>query len=140
MNGMDLVSFAVASGLVVLIWMVQLLLYPSFNFYSKQNLVSWHTSYTPRITFIVAPLMLIQLAVAVFRIYIDLRLHYVLFATLVAAAWLVTFFVFIPMHSKIQEGGASDMLMSRLVNLNWSRTLIWSTIFLLECWHLYEIL
>ncbi|MBT6235354.1 MAG: hypothetical protein HOI49_04595 [Bacteroidetes bacterium] len=140
MNGMDLVSFAVASGLVVLIWMVQLLLYPSFNFYSKQNLVSWHTSYTPRITFIVAPLMLIQLAVAVFRIYIDLRLHYVLFATLVAAAWLVTFFVFIPMHSKIQEGGASDMLMSRLVNLNWSRTLIWSAIFLLECWHLYEIL
>ncbi|MEN8731264.1 MAG: hypothetical protein ABF321_01680 [Bacteroidia bacterium] len=137
---MDLVSFAVASGLVVLIWMVQLLLYPSFNFYSKQNLVSWHTSYTPRITFIVAPLMLIQLAVAVFRIYIDLRLHYVLFATLVAAAWLVTFFVFIPMHSKIQEGGASDMLMSRLVNLNWSRTLIWSAIFLLECWHLYEIL
>lgn len=133
-------SFAVASGLVVLIWMVQLLLYPSFNFYSKQNLVSWHTSYTPRITFIVAPLMLIQLAVAVFRIYIDLRLHYVLFATLVAAAWLVTFFVFIPMHSKIQEGGASDMLMSRLVNLNWSRTLIWSAIFLLECWHLYEIL
>ncbi|MDA8930816.1 hypothetical protein N9J07_05485 [Bacteroidia bacterium] len=137
---MDLVSFAVASGLVVLIWMVQLLLYPSFNFYSKQNLVSWHTSYTPRITFIVAPLMLIQLAVAVFRIYIDLRLHYVLFATLVAAAGLVTFFVFIPMHSKIQEGGASDMLMSRLVNLNWSRTLIWSAIFLLECWHLYEIL
>jgi hypothetical protein len=140
MNRMDLVSFAVASGLVVLIWMVQLLLYPSFNFYSKQNLVSWHTSYTPRITFIVAPLMLIQLAVAVFRIYIDLRLHYVLFATLVAAAWLVTFFVFIPMHSKIQEGGASHMLMSRLVNLNWSRTLIWSAIFLLECWHLYEIL
>ena len=48
-------------GLCILIWMVQLIVYPSFLFFSDNNLFTWHKTYTKAIALIVMPLMLGQL-------------------------------------------------------------------------------
>ena len=45
-------ALLVDAGLVVLIWMVQLIIYPSFLHYDN-NLVEWHHKYTSRIALIV---------------------------------------------------------------------------------------
>jgi len=49
--------------LVVLIWLVQLIIYPSFRYMSPEQLAIWHPKYTTLITLVVGPLMLAQVAV-----------------------------------------------------------------------------
>ena len=52
-------------GLCILIWMVQLVVYPSFLFFSFNNLFTWHKTYTKAIALIVIPLMLGQLGIVI---------------------------------------------------------------------------
>ena len=58
-------------GLVVLIWMIQLIVYPSFLHYTTTNLIKWHRKYTPLIGYIVGPLMLLQLGISIYQISIE---------------------------------------------------------------------
>ncbi|MDG2454512.1 MAG: hypothetical protein P8N47_01770 [Bacteroidia bacterium] len=134
MNHLEAITLAVASGLFVLIWMVQLLIYPGFIYYTKQNLTQWHTVYTPRITVIVAPLMLSQLAIAIYRFYTEISWFSIAHGSLVAAAWITTFYIFIPIHDKLQKGTLEKNLLHRLVSFNWIRTILWSAILVLEIW------
>lgn len=118
----------VDSGLVVLIWMVQLLVYPSFLYYSKENLHTWHSTYTPRITVIVAPLMLIQLSLSLYGIYQEASLLTLCYGVLVFFSWLSTFILFIPLHEKIQNRKYSRDTLEKLVKWNWLRTALWTII------------
>ena len=60
-NVLSQISFLVDAGLAILIWMVQLIIYPSFLYYSEENLYAWHQKYTSKIAVIVVSLMLFQL-------------------------------------------------------------------------------
>ena len=48
-------------GLLVLIWMVQRIVYPSFLEIHEDRLQAWHARYMPAIGSIVGPLMLLSL-------------------------------------------------------------------------------
>ena len=116
-------------GLVVLIWLVQLVIYPSFLYYVKDDLIGWHKKYTPRITFIVLPLMLGQLMLYGALLQEEKTFYSIGSFILVLMAWLVTFTVFVPRHKKISSGTYSKKTLMQLVHFNWSRTLIWSLLF-----------
>ena len=77
-------------GLVVLIWLVQLIIYPGFKFQERQNLLSWHKKYSKRISVIVIPLMLAQLLITVLQLNEGSILLYAI-ALLVLAVWSITF-------------------------------------------------
>ena len=49
-------------GLVVLIWLVQVVIYPAFAEIAPEHFTRWHAGYTRAVTWIVAPLMLGQVA------------------------------------------------------------------------------
>ena len=49
-------------GLVVLIWLVQVIIYPAFAEIEPDRFAPWHAGYTRAVTWIVAPLMLAQVA------------------------------------------------------------------------------
>ncbi len=122
------------SGLLVLIWLVQLIIYPSFKYCSDLQLSKWHPIYTRRITFVVLPLMLSQL---ILTILLCFRLEWSFFSiidlTLVLLTWILTFVIFVPLHQKIDERSSekNDTYISKLVEYNWSRTLLWTAIFIL---------
>lgn len=118
----------VNSGLVVLIWMVQLIVYPSFLFYNKENLVKWHNIYTKRIAVIVVPLMLIQLVLSILNTIVSFSIINLTIALLVLFLWVFTFTSFAPVHFKISENRFQQTQLQQLVNRNWIRTIIWSFI------------
>lgn len=124
------IRLLVSFGLLILIWMVQLIVYPSFRFMSSTQLIAWHTKYTPRITAVVAPLMLAQLGISLLYIYTEIDLANAFHLALVISVWIITFGIFIPIHDKIQKGLGEDAMLKKLVELNWIRTVIWSIIFL----------
>ena len=127
MNWIRLVDF----GLVVLIWMVQLVVYPSFRYYAPEDLVRWHGPYTSGITVVVFPLMSAQLLLHGYVLYRDLSLVNIVLLLLVVTTWILTMVIFVPLHGKIGEEAELPETLAQLVNYNWWRTIIWSVIFLL---------
>ena len=127
-----LLGLLVDAGLCILAWMVQLIVYPGFLYYSPPDLVKWHQKYTPRITVIVAPLMLAQLAMSVYQLILRPSTYSLISMILVVSIWLITFLWFVPIHQKIDKGITQQNDLRRLVNLSWYRTLPWTLVLLLN--------
>ncbi len=122
-------------GFAVLIWAVQLVIYPSFVYYPKMELIRWHRKYTIRVTYIVLPLMFTQLILSVWQFLILRNFYTILSVILIGILWALTFAVFVPLHRKIDRGQPEVNTCSSLVRYNWVRTLLWSSIFLISLVH-----
>lgn len=131
LNFAPLARSLVDFGLVVLIWLVQLIVYPSFQFTAKEHLMSWHQTYSGLISAFVIPLMFSQAFLIVYLTY--QRPGILNFASLlcVILAWVFTFSLSVPCHTLIAQGNLEDSVLQRLVFTNWPRTLAWSTCFVL---------
>ncbi len=117
-------------GLFLLIWIVQLVIYPSFLHYTKANLVDWHSKYTARISGIIAPLMIGQLYFAVFQFTKESTTYTIGSLVIIVILWMSTFLKFIPMHTKISINRFDDALLRQLVKQNWIRTVLWTGVFI----------
>lgn len=131
MSILQLIQLLIDFGLVVLIWMVQLIIYPSFLRYESQSLGKWHLTYTGRITVIVAPLMIAQIAVAAYLLINSGSYHYleIIALGLIILNWLLTFSIFIPFHEKIDKNPADRKVQRRLVQSNWMRVVLFCLTF-----------
>jgi|TARA_R110000868_G_scaffold326954_1_gene587949 hypothetical protein len=123
-------------GLVVLIWMVQLVVYPSFTYFTSADLFQWHQKYTVRITYIVVPLMVGQLLVSGFLAYKTLTFYSLGSFILVLSIWVITFSVFVPIHEKIGSNSFTPEDLHLLEERNWIRTILWNLIFV---WSVLEV-
>ncbi len=117
-------------GLVILIWIVQLIVYPSFKYYNINNLVNWHRIYAFRIGMIVMPLMLGQIVTSFIRLLGPYSLLNIFHILLVALVWFSTFFQFVPMHNQIADNTGNDEVIVKLIRNNWLRTVVWTCIFI----------
>ena len=113
-------------GLLVLIWMIQLIVYPSFLFYTAKELIAWHKMYTKAIALIVIPLMLGQLGIAIYQVFLLQNTYTLTSIILVVFLWGITLLKFAPMHQQISDGNTHVQLLKKLVQNNWIRTLIWT--------------
>ncbi len=135
-RALDLVNF----GLVVLIWLVQIVIYPAFAAIDAAEFRTWHARYTTRVTWIVAPLMFLQLGLltaraggALLGYFPEASLPLAVAALLLAGGcWAATFFVSVPLHNALAAQGRNAALIARLVQTNWIRTGLWSALFLLD--------
>ena len=115
--------------LVGLIWLIQLVHYPLFARVGADTFIEYHAAHSRLITFIVAPLMLVELLAAFAAtqvrdtsepaplLWVGLALAFVI--------WAVTMFVSVPQHNVLSQGfhpGAHALL----VSTNWLRTLAWT--------------
>ena len=119
-------------GLVILIWMTQLIVYPSFTYYSESELVTWHSKYTTAISLIVMPLMLGQVVLHGLGLLNDFSWLRLVAAVLIALAWVNTFFYAVPLHNKISANVDVLNAADQLVKINWYRTALWTLIFLIS--------
>ena len=117
-------------GLVVFIWTIQLVVYPSFRYFPSDYLLKWHEVYTGAVSIIVMPLMVTQVVLHGWRLYNEFSLVSLLIFILVVSTWLVTFIFFVPLHNKISSGQELKQSLANLVSYNWGRTVLWSLIFL----------
>ena len=116
-------------GLAVLIWIVQLVVYPSFLFYRREDLLNWHGDYTQKITYVVLPLMLGQLLAGGLQLWRSVSWYTAFGFLIIVSLWLLTFLVFVPLHGKIAGGYFDESTLSKLVQWNWLRTALWTLLF-----------
>ncbi|WP_439480966.1 hypothetical protein [Algoriphagus formosus] len=127
---MEWIRLSVDSGLFVLIWLVQVIIYPSFLHVDREKLNYWHRLYTGKILYFVAPLMFIQTGVIALQLLFD-PLIFLLDGLLLAMVWVNTFFIAIPIHNAIDREESIDANILKLLQVNRWRAWLWTVLFLL---------
>lgn len=117
-------------GLVVLIWVVQLVIYPGLCYYKNEDLGNWHKIYTGRIGIIVGPLMVAQLGIVIWQFIRDQNFYTWSSLGIVLVIWMLTFLIFVPLHNAIAPDKPCEEITTSLVKKNWWRTFLWSVLFL----------
>ncbi|NNF33751.1 MAG: hypothetical protein HKN68_06565 [Saprospiraceae bacterium] len=131
---MDIITFKllIDTGLFILIWIVQLVIYPGFCYYEEANMKQWHKSYTRGITYVVMPLMLSQLGIYGYLILTSFSWINLFGFILTILTWLITFIQAIPLHRDIEVLPDSMSARKKLISINWSRTIIWTSILIIS--------
>ncbi len=142
---LTILLFNVVSTLfmVGLIWMVQVVHYPLFNDIGEGSFVLYQRRHQRNISYIVGPVMLIELATAIILVWcpvggIDQSFVYIGIG-LVVLIWLSTAFIQVPCHEKLVKG-FDQAAYTWLVNSNWIRTFAWTARGALVTWMLMRIL
>lgn len=111
-----------------LIWFVQVVHYPLFSKVGEQNFVDYEKLHCSKTSYIVVPLMLIELITGFLLLYISnpLPFNYLIVNfMLIVLIWLSTAFIQSPAHIELIRS-FSQKVHQNLVRFNWLRTILWS--------------
>ena len=130
------IHLVLASIMVGVIWVIQLVHYPSFRFTDREKYVSFQIFHMRNISFIVVPVMILEFLSGLLLVLYHsnyeslLRISFILLLII----WLVTALFFAQIHQKLSKG-YDETLVRNLVSLNWIRTLLWTirTIIITYC-------
>lgn len=115
-------------SMVGLIWFVQVVHYPLFANVSD-SFAHYEQIHQQRTTWVVAPLMLAELATAVVMVFhpafASQRILCWLGLGLVVGIWLSTAFIQVPLHGILTRGHDVEII-RKLVVGNWLRTVLWT--------------
>lgn len=123
-------QLVVTAALTGLIWIVQLVHYPGFRYVDHSQFSNFQQHHMRSISYVVVPLMLIEIGLALW-LQVDFwkrdGMYFILAANvLLAIIWMATFFVSTPIHSQLLTHGYNEKLITKLVDTNWIRTILWS--------------
>ena len=133
------------SFMVGVIWIVQLVHYPTFLFIDEQKSNDFQKFHMSRISYIVMPAMTTELFSGIYIfIYSNMAIDsnlFLLALTVLIINWIITALVFVKMHNKLLINYKIEII-SLLVKWNWLRTLLWSVrlILLLRMAYLHNTL
>lgn len=121
-----------------LIWFVQVVHYPLFAAVGPAAFPAYHAAHTRLTTLVVAPLMLVEAALAVWLVAARADSAWVVWtgAALLAVVWLATFGLSVPRHNWLAAHGADAVVLRTLVSTNWVRTIAWTLRAVLAAWML----
>ncbi len=131
MSEISVLYISINASLLVLIWLVQIIIYPGMYNWVNSTFAELHRGYSRRISLIVGPLMFAQAVLALRQVVIMPDLVSVMQAILIASVWGVTSFISVPLHRRLSAGYDARVI-NRLINTNWLRTVGWSLVSLLD--------
>ncbi|MDQ8191127.1 hypothetical protein [Roseibacillus persicicus] len=108
-----------------LIWTIQLVHYPMFKFVEAPHWPRFHRIHSRNITFIVFPLMLVELLTSLQLFLEDNSFSHSMSLGCAAATWLLTILIFVPLHNQIAIRPVPSKL-ALLAHLNWLRVVVWT--------------
>jgi len=126
MHALLLLHFAVTWALAGLIWTIQVTHYPLFAQVGAEAFPAYHAAHTRTVTWVVAPLMLAELATGAWLLRSGCRdVWFLISLALLAVNWLSTALLQIPLHERL-AAGFNTHTHALLVTTNWIRTAAWS--------------
>lgn len=117
-----LISTAIIVGII---WVIQVVHYPSFHFIETDEYVSFQKFHMDKIAYIVVPVMLIESISGFILIYNELNTVLLISMILLFFIWVLTGIFFVPIHQKLTSGYQEE-LVEKLVKINWVRTIFWT--------------
>ena len=118
------VSFALTG----VIWIVQLVHYPSFHFIEETNFKEFEQAHIYRTSILLGPLMILELLTGAILLkgssYLPGYILWINFI-LIILIWTITWFWSIPQHKKLNKGKDKDLINSLILS-NWPRAILWT--------------
>ena len=124
-----LVQLLATAMMTGIIWFVQIVHYPLFGKIPPEGFVAYERSHTVRTGWVVAPLMLLELATAVWLLVAGVPpageyAYLAAFGSLLLI-WASTFLIQVPLHGILEH--RHDHRAVQLLSLtNWIRSLLWT--------------
>lgn len=125
LQNLEIYSCLIMTGVI---WLVQLVHYPSFLFVETSRFTEFERFHQKRISLIVLPLMVTEILSHMTLLYfrgISLNPLNLLSTLAIILIWTVTFFVCLPCHHRLTDGYVQKTILS-LIKANWARTFLWS--------------
>lgn len=119
-------NFTIACMLFGLILVIQFVHYPSFRWVDENKFVDFEHFHSRSISFIVLPLMVLELVIAISLLFTIIDFYIFIYANLVSIMliWLSTFLLSVPCHNALMNG-KDDAVITKLIKTNWIRTILW---------------
>ena len=124
---MLIIHLIATSVMVGVIWVIQLVHYPSFHFIELKQYTTFQKFHMSRISYVVIPAMLTELFTLILIIISMDKVDPIILASalLLIVIWLMTAVFFSGVHQKLTLG-YDQVVVEKLVKLNWGRTLLWT--------------
>ena len=124
---MLIIHLIATSVMVGVIWIIQLVHYPSFHFIERNQYTSFQRFHMSRVSYVVIPAMLTELFTLILIIISMDQVDPIILASalLLIVIWLMTAVFFSGVHQKLTLG-YDQTVVEKLVKLNWGRTLLWT--------------
>ena len=117
------------------IWVIQIVHYPSFHFIEKELYTAFQKFHMNKISIIVIPIMLAELITGM-MIFLDKSSKspfLIISFVILVLIWLITGVFFSKAHNELMTG-YQELVVNQLVVMNWIRTLLWTLrLLLLTC-------
>ena len=117
------------------IWVIQIVHYPSFHFIEKELYTAFQKFHMNKISIIVMPIMLAELITGI-MLFLDKSSKspfLIISFVILVLIWLITGVFFSKAHNELMTG-YQELVVNQLVVMNWIRTLLWTLrLLLLTC-------
>ena len=117
------------------IWVIQIVHYPSFHFIEKELYTAFQKFHMNKISIIVMPIMLAELITGI-MLFLDKSSKspfLIISFIILVLIWLITGVFFTKAHNEL-IAGYQELVVNQLVVMNWIRTLLWTLrLLLLTC-------
>ena len=125
MDNFFLIQIISNSILIGVLLITQIISYPSLYSIDKTYFEKYHKNYVNSISYVVIPLMLIELFSLLYLTFYVSDLFMIKSLLILITIWLFTFICIVPLHNSLSKKRSDDTII-RLVNYNWLRTILWS--------------
>ena len=109
------------------IWVIQIVHYPSFHFIEKELYTAFQKFHMNKISIIVIPIMLAELITGM-MLFLDRSSKspfLIISFVILVLIWLITGVFFSKAHNEL-IAGYQELVINQLVAMNWIRTLLWT--------------
>ena len=109
------------------IWVIQIVHYPSFHFIEKELYTAFQKFHMNKISIIVIPIMLAELITGMI-LFLDKSSKssfLIISFVILVLIWLITGVYFSKAHNELMTG-YQELVVNQLVAMNWIRTLLWT--------------
>ena len=114
------------SIMVGVIWVMQLVHYPSFKYVKESDYIIFQKYHMSNISYIVFPVMFTELITALIILFFgEKSLFFVLSLICLFLIWVITGVLFTKYHSILKEG-KDLMIIEKMIKANWIRALLWT--------------
>lgn len=134
-NQLIFIQWGCSLYMLAIIWLIQLIHYPSFLHINENEFKDFHAKHTQIMEFLVGPVMVLELIISCMQLSTGVNASSISLLIIVLCLWFFTFFVSVPIHNKL-SGGFQKTLIQKLILTNWLRTLLWTIKFLMMSFQL----
>ena len=124
---LELIHLIATAMMVSIIWLVQILHYPTFLYIDIDRYTEFQNFHMKNISYLIIPLMLLEFLTGFLLLFFvdEIDFYFSISFSLLVLIWPITVLFFTRYHSALSNKYERNIIL-KLIRLNWIRTFLWT--------------